>query len=339
MRQAVLKKPGVIELADVDPPTCGPGQVLLRIKRIGVCGSDVHAYHGRHPFAHYPLIPGHEFSGVVEAVGEGVTGIEPGIKATATPQKVCGRCGPCRRGDYNICDVLKVFGFQTAGAACELFAVDARKVVPLPDSFTFEQGALVEPASVGAHSTSRGGELTGRNVVVLGAGPIGNLVAQACRCRGAAKVLITDLSDFRLDVAARCGTGLTLRANRESLADASRRVFGEEGFDIAFECVGIEATMEQAIAAIQKGGTIVVLGVFGERPRIDMAVMGDHELSLIGSLMYKREDYLQAVRWIDEGSIITEPLESRHFPFEQYLDAYKFIDAQGDRTMKVFIDL
>ena len=221
---------------------------------------------------------------------------------------VCGQCRRCRRGGYNICDTLRVLGFQIAGAACELFAVDAAKIVLLPDSFTFEQGALVEPVSVAAHSTSRGGELTGKNVVVLGAGPIGNLVSQACRCRGAGKVLITDLSDFRLDVATRCGTGLTSRADRESLADASRRVFGDDGFDIAFECVGVEATMEQAIAAIQKGGTIVVLGVFGERPRIDMAVMGDRELSLIGSLMYKREDYILAVRWIDEGSIITEPL-------------------------------
>lgn len=334
-----MTEPGVIEFREVAPPAPGPGQVLLRIKRIGVCGSDVHVNHGRHPFTPYPVVQGHEFSALVEAVGEGVTGIEPGTKVTATPQEVCGRCRPCLRGDYNICDVLKVWGFQAPGVAQDLFVTEAEKIVPLPDSFTFEQGALVEPVSVAVHSTARAGGLAGRNVAVLGAGPIGIFVAQACRCRGAGRVLITDLSDFRLDVAGQCGIEAASRADKESLREASDRVFGGEGFDVAFECVGVEDTMTQAVDAIQKGGTIVVLGVFGEKPRIDMSVAGDRELRIIGTLMYKYEDYTQAVEWIAEGKIVTEPLEAGHFPFEQYPEAYKFIDARGDKSLKVFIDL
>jgi len=339
MRQATMTQPGVIEFTDVAEPTPGPGEVMLRIKRIGVCGTDVHVNHGRHPFTPFPVIQGHEFSSVVEAVGEGVEGIPVGAKATAWPQETCGKCRPCLRGEYNICEELKVRGFQAPGVARDLFVTEAEKVVLLPDSFTFEQGAFLEPLAVGVHSTGRAGDLTGKNVVVLGAGPIGNFVGQVCKARGAGKVLITDLSDFRLDVATQCGIDAVSNAGTESLADAVKRVFGEGGFDIAFECVGVEATLAQAVGAIDKGGKIVVLGVFGEHPRIDMSVVGEHELSLIGTLMYRQEDYEQAALWIDEGKIATEPLDSKHFPFENYGDAYTFIDEQGDKSMKVFIDL
>ena len=339
MRQAVMTEPGVIEFSDVDPPSAGPGQVLLRIKRIGVCGTDVHVNHGRHPFTPFPVIQGHEFSALVEAVGSGVTGIPIGAKATAWPQETCGQCRPCLRGEYNICEELKVRGFQAPGVARDLFVTEAEKVVLLGDDFTFEQGAFLEPLAVGVHSTARAGDLTGKNVVVLGAGPIGNFVGQVCRARDAAKVLITDLSDFRLGVATTCGIDAVSNAVHEPLADAAKRVFGDGGFDVAFECVGVEETLTQAVDAIDKGGRIVVLGVFGDRPRIDMAVVGEHELSLIGTMMYRREDYEQAARWIAEGKIATEPLDSKHFPFERYADAYAFIDDQGDKSMKVFIDM
>lgn len=339
MRQAVMTQPGKIEFRQVPEPKPGPGEILLRVKQIGVCGSDIHVNHGKHPFTSYPVVQGHEFSGLVEAVGEGVRVVQPGKKATARPQVVCGKCRPCRRGDYNICDVLKVEGFQAPGCAQDFFITTSDKIVPLPDSLTFEQGALVEPTAVAVHSTGRAPDLKGKNVVVLGAGTIGNLVAQLVRCRGAKKILITDLSNFRLDVAKQCGIPETSNANTESLADAAKRVFGEEGFDVALEAVGVEATMDAAIDNIQKGGTIVVLGVFAEKPRIDMAIAGDRELTLVGTLMYKHEDYQKAVELIASGDVVTQPLVTKHFPFEQYPEAYKFIDAQGDKSLKVMIDL
>jgi 2-desacetyl-2-hydroxyethyl bacteriochlorophyllide A dehydrogenase len=254
------------------------------------------------------------------------------------PQIVCGECAPCRRGDYHICDKLRVQGFQAPGCAQELWVTDASKIVPLPDSFTFEQGALVEPVSVAVHATSRAGDLSGKRVAVLGAGPIGNLVAQVARSAGA-RVLITDLSAYRLEIARKCGLAETSNAAEETLAGAAQRVFGPDGFDVALECVGVEATISAAIANIEKGGTLIVVGVFGEKPRIDMGLVQDRELNIRGTLMYKAEDYVRAVELIASGDVITEPLMSRHFPLEQYLEAYRFIDAQGDKTMKVFLDL
>lgn len=338
MRQAVMTSPGTIEHREVPEPTAGLGEVLLRIKRIGICGSDVHVNHGKHPFTPYPVVQGHEFSAVVEATGEGVEHLEVGSKVTATPQVVCGECAPCKRGDYHICDDLKVRGFQAPGVAQDLFVTEVEKVVPLPETFTHEQGALVEPAAVAVHSTGRAGEMNGKNVVVLGAGPIGNLVAQMCRACGA-NALITDISAFRLEKAEECGIPATSNADAESLPDAAKRVYGDAGFDIVFDCAGAQATIDAAVESVNKGGTIMVVAVYGEKPRVDMAVVGDRELRIVGTLMYRYCDYEEAVKRIASGCIITPPLDSKHFPFEEYMSAYRFIDEQGPRSLKVFIDL
>lgn len=338
MKQAIMTAPGQIEIRQVPAPTPGPGEVRLAIQRIGVCGSDVHVNHGRHPYTGYPVVQGHEFSAVVEALGQGVTTFSPGMKVTSMPQIVCGECGPCRRGDYHICDKLKVQGFQAPGCAQELWVTAADKLVPLPDFFTFEQGALVEPVSVAVHAVSRAGKISGRNVAVLGAGPIGNLVAQVARCEGA-NVLITDLSDHRLEIASQCGLAATSNARQETLAQASERIFGADGFSVAFECVGVEPTVTAAIATLQKGGTLVVVGVFGEKPRLDLGLVQDRELNIHGTLMYQRQDYQRAVELIALGGVVTEPLMSKHFALDAYSEAYNFIDTQGDQAMKVFIDV
>ena len=338
MKQATMTHPGKIEIHEVPAPVPGPGEVLLRIQRIGVCGSDIHVYHGKHPLTSYPVVQGHEFSAVLEAVGPGVSGLTPGMKVTSMPQIVCGECAPCRRGDYHICDKLKVQGFQAPGCAQELWVTSADMIVPLPEAFTFEQGALVEPASVAVHAVARAGKLAGRRAVVLGAGTIGNLVAQTARAEGA-QVLITDLSDYRLGVARQCGLAATSNAKEEDLAQAAQRVFGKAGFDVAFECVGVEPTITAAVANIQKGGTLIVVGVFGDKPRLDLATVQDRELNLRGTLMYQRPDYQRAVELIASGGIITEPLVSKHFSMNDYIEAYRFIEKFGDKSMKVVIDV
>ena len=338
MKQATMTAPGQIEIRQAPVPSPGPGQVLLKIQRIGVCGSDIHVYHGKHPYTSYPVVQGHEFSALVAAIGPGVQNITVGDKVTAMPQIVCGRCGPCLRGDEHICDALRVQGFQAPGCAQELWVTAADKIVKLPDAFSFEQGALVEPVSVAVHAIARAGQLQGRRAVVLGAGPIGNLVAQAARAAGAS-VLITDLSEHRLEIARRCGLPATSNPAVEDLAQASRRVFGEQGFDLAFECVGVEATLDAAVANLAKGGRLIVVGVFGDKPRVDLGLVQDRELSIAGTLMYQRPDYEQAVAWIASGDIVTEPLMSEHFALDQYMDAYRFIDREREQTMKVFIDV
>jgi L-iditol 2-dehydrogenase/threonine 3-dehydrogenase len=154
MKQAIMLSPGVIEFREIpEPGKLGDNEVLLRIKRIGVCGSDIHVYHGKHPATPYPVVQGHEYSAIVEATGKKVTKVKPGMTVTARPQLVCGICGPCKRGQYNACQKLKVEGFQAPGVAQDLFVVSEDRIVVFPETMTLEQGAMIEPAAVGAHST------------------------------------------------------------------------------------------------------------------------------------------------------------------------------------------
>jgi len=339
MRQVILEEPQKLVLREVPKPSPGPGQVLIRIKRIGICGSDIHAYYGQHPYIRCPIVQGHEFSGEVAEVGKGARRIKAGDRVTVRPQLTCGSCYSCTHGNYHICNELRVIGCQAEGAAQEFLAVDQDLVVVLPDELDDNSGAMVEPVAVGAHAVGRLSGMKGKKILVLGAGPIGNLTAQAAKALGAKAVMITDLSDFRLGVARECGLEGTVNSGREDLAAALKAQFGPDGADAILECVGAEQTLEQAIRLARKGTDIVVVGVFGKKPALDIGLVQDKELRLIGTLMYKAEDYRTAIDLVRSGRVNLKPLMTTHFPFADYAKAYKYIEKNKDRTMKVFIDL
>jgi len=339
MKQAKLAEPEKVVFEEVPIPEPTEEQVLIKVKRIGVCGSDIHAYYGKHPYISCPIVQGHEFSGEVAAVGSHVEGVSPGDKVTAMPQLVCGECYPCTHGNYHICNDLKVIGCQADGAAREFIPVPGELIVKLPKEMSFDYGAMVEPVAVGVHAASRLGDVTGKNLLVLGAGPIGNLTAQAAKGMGARSVLITDVSGYRLDVATACGIDHVVDVSRENLDERLGSAFGPDGADAILECVGIEQTMADAIRLARKGSDIVVVGVFADKPRLDVGLVQDKELRLIGTLMYQDKDYAKAIELIESDRIRLDPLISKHFKFEDYPQAYKFIEQNGDRTMKVLIDL
>ena len=342
MRQAILVQPKQIEFKDVPAPVkeeIGNHQIIINVKRIGICGSEIHSYHGLHPATFYPVVQGHEYSGIVTAVGADVTVCKVGDKVTARPQLVCGKCGPCRRGQYNVCENLRVQAFQADGAAQDYFVVDDDRVVLLPEDMSLDYGAMVEPCAVGAHSTARAGDLAGKNVVVSGAGTIGNLVAQFAQARGAKKVLITDVSDFRLEKARECGIANTVNVTKTPLKDAVKEFFGDEGYQVGFEVAGVESSIRSMMETIEKGSTIVVVAVFAKDPALSMFYLGEHELTLVGTMMYRHEDYLKAVECIAKKTVNLEPLISNRFAFEQYNEAYKFIDESKGTSMKVIVEL
>ena len=342
MRQVILTEPGQLEfksVPDLKATELKENEILLNVKRIGICGSEIHSYHGLHPATFYPVVQGHEYSAEVVAVGSSVTAVKPGDYATARPQLVCGECGPCRRGQYNVCENLRVQAFQADGAAQDYFIVPEDRIVKLPEGMSLDSGAMIEPAAVGAHAASRAGDLAGKNVVVSGAGTIGNLVAQSVISRGAKKVLITDVSDLRLDIARQCGIENTLNVSKTALKDAVKDFFGDEGFQVAFEVAGVESSIRSLMECVEKGGSVIVVAVFSKDPALSMFYLGEHELNLVGTMMYRHEDYLAAVEAVSNGTINLEPLISNRFPLEQYDDAYKYIDANRMTCMKVIIDL
>ncbi len=340
MLQAVMIEPGCVEIEFAELPMVNKNEVLIKMQRIGVCGSDIHVYHGRHPYTAYPVIQGHEVSGLVAACGPGVKGFAVGDKVTLTPQITCGTCYPCTHGMPHICESLKVLGFQVPGAARELFAVDAGKVVKVPAAMTLDQAAMVEPTAVAVHALERAGMvLNGANVLVLGAGPIGNLTAQAAKALGAAKVMITDIVDYKLRKARECGIDLAVHSGREEMDKVITHNFGAARADLIMECVGVQHTIAQAIDLARKGTTIVVVGVFGEQPLVNLGLVQDRELTLRGTLMYLRRDYEKAIELIAGDCMRLASLITHRFPFREYQAAYEAIENANGQYMKVMIDL
>ncbi len=339
MLQQVMTAPGVIEFRETPRPIAAEGQVLVRIMRIGICGSDIHVYHGKHPFTSYPVTQGHEVSGRIEAVGSGVEGLSVGQKVTIEPQVCCGHCYPCTHGKYNLCEELKVMGFQTTGTASEYFTVDATKVTPLPETMSYDEGAMIEPLAVTVHAAKRFPELKGARVAILGCGPIGILLMQSCKALGAASVLVTDVSDYRLSVARSVGADYAVNTGETDMEQALRDAFGSDKADVIYDCAGSDITMGQAIRCARKGSTIVLVAVFSKLASVDLAVLNDHELELNTSMMYRHEDYVDAIRLVSEGKVQLRPLMSRHFAFRDYLKAYQYIDENREMTMKVIIDV
>lgn len=334
-----MTAPGKIEFRDVPVPKVKEGQVLVKIKRIGICGSDIHVYHGKHPYTSYPVVQGHEVSGEIVKLIDGGSNFKEGDKVTIQPQIVCGRCYSCKHGQNHICDNLKVMGFQATGMASEYFAVDLKKVLKLPENISYDHGALVEPLAVAVHALKRGGDIKRRKILILGAGPIGNLVAQAANGMGAQSVMITEISDYRLNIARECGINYCLNSKTQDIGEELINTFGKDKADLILECVGINTTTEQAIANARKGTDIIVVGVFAEKATVDLGLVQDRELRLIGTLMYQEEDYRKAIELIEESKVKLDPIITEHFPFEDYLEAYKYIEEKKDKIMKVMIKL
>lgn len=339
MLQQVMTAPGEIEFREVPTPEPKENEVLVKIMKIGVCGSDIHVYHGEHPFTSYPVTQGHEVSGEIAALGKNVTGFSTGQKVTIQPQVVCGKCYPCRHGKYNLCEELKVMGFQTTGVASHYFAVDAAKVTLLPEEMSFDEGAMIEPLAVAVHAVKRAGDVKGAKIAVLGAGPIGILVAQTAKGLGAESVMVTDVSDLRLAKAKECGADYCINTKNEDFGEAMVQCFGPDKADVIYDCAGNDITMGQAIKYARKGSTIILVAVFAGMAKIDLAVLNDHELDLNTSMMYRNEDYIDAIRLVNEGKVKLAPLISEHFAFRDYLKAYQFIDANRESTMKVIINV
>lgn len=339
MLQQVMVKPGEITFREVDAPTPGRGEVLIRMIRLGICGSDIHVYHGTHPFTSYPVTQGHEVSGVIAAVGPEVSPELIGQKVTVQPQVACGTCYPCRHGRYNLCENLKVMGFQTTGMASEYFVTDQKKILTLPAGFSFDDGAMLEPTAVAVHAVLRFGDIAGAAVTVLGAGPIGNLVAQAAKALGARGVLITDISDHRLSLARQCGIDYTANTKSQDFNASLLSAFGPDKADVIFDCAANDVSMGQAISCARKGSTIVLVGVYAGMANVDLAVLNDHELDLNTSMMYRKEDFETAIELVASGKIALKPLVSRHFSFLDFPDAYRYIDENREIAMKVLIDI
>ena len=337
MKWANLVTPTEIKLEEAEVPEPGPGEMQIKVKVCGVCGSDVHAYYGKHPFVSTPIVPGHEFSGVVSKLGDGVEGFEEGDRVTVEPSLTCGECYNCRHGLYNICRELRVLGCQAPGAFAQYISVPAEKVYSLPDNLDFDDGALVEPSAVGVHAVRKSELSLGDRVVVIGDGVIGLAIVQAAKAAGAGEIIVVGHHEGRLEIAEELGADVTFIAG-----DTVKFImdnYGPDGIDIVYEAVGVGTTINQAIDIVRKGAKIIVVGVFGKHPETKVGLIQDKEIDMRGALMYVQEDYPRTIDLISKGEIDTKPLITARYPLEKVSEAFDLIMTERDDTLKVLLDI
>lgn len=330
MKRVRLVKPAKLVVEKVEVPEPSEGEVLIEVKACGICGSDIHAYQGKHPFISTPIVLGHEFSGITAETGKHVV-VEPSI--------VCGECYNCRTGRYNICNELKVMGCQTDGAFAEYVTVQANKVFPIPEDMPFEEAALVEPAAVGVHAVKQAGVRKGDRVVIIGSGTIGLMVLQATKAFGAGETVITDVLDPRLELARELGAEHAINAKEDDPVKWIHDTFGRDGIDKVFECVGGDQsiTVNQAIKLARKGTRIVLVGVFGGKLPVELSPVQDWELELVGSLMYESNDFSEAIDLIYGGKINAKRLISKIFPLKRAEEAIKLSKRGKGKIMKIVL--
>jgi len=329
-----------IQLEKVNLSLPKKGEVLIRVKFCGICGSDIHAYRGTHPFVHPPIVLGHEFSGTVFRVGPGVAGLKEGDPVTVEPNIACGRCYNCLHGRYNICSKLKVIGcVGHDGAFSEYILVPSSKVIKLPEGISFEHAAMIEPTAVAVHAVRKANQKIGQKIVVLGSGPIGLLVMQIARAAGADEVIVTDILDSRLKLARRLGTDETVNISSQDLKEIVFQRWGIEGVDLVYDCVGIEQTLFQAMQIARKGIRIMIVGVPHQKIEINFELVQDRELELMGCLMYVREDFLTALSLIVNNKIDVDSLITHQFDLEKVEKAFDLIQRKNGESIKILIKI
>ena len=302
-------------------PRAGSGEVVVRSTLVGICGSDMHAARGHHPFMPLPYQPGHEVVGVVTEAGEGADPELVGRRVVLEPNLACGTCEQCRGGAYNICDTLAVFGCQTPGGMRDAFAIPAARLIPLPDDLDDVWASLVEPLATPVHAVRRAGDLSGRRVLVIGAGPIGLLTAFAARRAGAGRIVVADVRRSKRERAERLGADAAVDSSREDAAEQTIASLGGRPHAV-FDCVSIEATVELALSILTKGGLLQVIGVPAGKVPLALDLVQDRELTVRGNLMYVRQDMLAAIELLREAPFPVDELVTATFDLDAAADAF-----------------
>jgi len=339
MKAAVLRQAGDLILEDRPAPSVGPGQVLVRVTHCGVCGSDVHYYQDGEcggNVVEAPVVLGHEFAGRVAAVGPQVRSVREGDAVAVEPGVACGRCGPCRRGRYNLCVDMRFAGTPPVdGAYVEYVVFPEAYVYKLPDDVDEVLGAMIEPVACAVHATERGAVGIGQRVAILGAGPIGLLTAIAAQERGGEVVLVSEPIPERRKMAEAIGARMVLDGRSKNLAD----VLDGDAPDVVFDCAGDQTTAQQAIELVGPGGKVVIVGFArGSSVPIDFGVAIRKEIDILP--MYRFcHNHREAVVLLQRRREDITRLITHHFSLDELRQAFELVGAYREGVVKAMIDI
>lgn len=336
MIEAQITSPGHVRVQEAPPPDVGPDEVLIRVKRAGVCGTDLHILHGSYPLARYPVTPGHEFSGVIEALGENVRDLEVGARVTADPNLPCYHCVFCQSRQFNQCLNLGVVGVSRAGAFATYIVVPRSAVYPIGD-LSFADAALIEPLACVVWGLEQVQVQPGDKVLIFGVGPMGILMMQAIKRAGASYVAVVDREPWRLELAERLGADAAVQA--EALGPGTFGRLAPHGFDVVADATGVPRVIEGLFAWARPGGKLWVFGVApgDATARFSPFEIFRKDLKVIGSFALNKT-FLPAIALIESGALTLEPIVSHALSVREAARGFELAE-RDPRRMKVQFDL
>ncbi len=331
MKALVWEAPRAMALRDQPKPAPAPGEALIRVAYVGICGSELGGYLGHNALRVPPLVMGHEFSGEIAALGEGAGERNPALRegaaVTVNPLAYCGECVYCRRGLNQLCVQRKLIGAHRPGAFAEYVSVPAELITPLPAGMALQTGALTEPAAVGVRLGEMAGDLTGETALVLGAGPIGLLAVQALRANGAAQVFIADLDAARLEMGAALGAAALDPRAVDVVQTVREASSGGLGAAVAVDAVGAAITRKQCVSATRTTGTVILSGLHEEVSEMPAADIIRREVVVRGCFSYSPANFAEALRRLENEElglapwIVEAPLGDGGHWFDRLVDA------------------
>jgi 2-desacetyl-2-hydroxyethyl bacteriochlorophyllide A dehydrogenase len=335
MKALVIEGPRKASIQEVPYPKPGLGEVTIKVKNVGICGTDFHIYEGDF-ISPFPLIPGHEFSGTIHELGEGVSGYEVGDRVSADPSLFCGACQFCLSHRGNHCENWQAIGVTTNGSMAEFVSVPLRNVVKLPDTMSFEVGAFIEPMACVVHGMNRLKLQVGNRVILFGAGAMGQQLIQSISRAGASELVVVDLDQKKLDLALQWGATKGILSKDIDLKLSKE--YYPFGFDVVVDVTGIPSVIEQALEYMGPTAKYLQFGVTSENAKIQISPfkLYHKDWELIGS-MAVNYTFLPAFHWMKEGRIDVKPLISKMITLEEVVD---FLDKPKDPALlKVQIKL
>jgi L-iditol 2-dehydrogenase len=341
MKALVLHKMRDLRVDDVAKPKPGPGQVLVRMRAVGVCGSDVHYYTlGRigNQVVTQPMIQGHEGAGEVAALGPGVSGLKVGQRVAIEPANPCGHCEYCRTGRPNLCPTVKFCSTPpTDGLMCEFAVVNADQCIPIPDAMTFDEAAMLEPLQVGVHANNLARVRPGETVAVVGAGCIGLGCMQVARVAGAGRLIVTDKLDYRLKLARKLGATDTINVNKQDPEAVVKELTAGRGADCVFECTNRGPGAPQAYSLAGIGGRVIMVGI----PEEDEIVLDAHESRrkelAVQYVRRSRHAAKQAIDLVTSKRVDVRSWVTHRVPLAKSKQAFDLVAEYKDRALKVVI--
>jgi 2-desacetyl-2-hydroxyethyl bacteriochlorophyllide A dehydrogenase len=344
LKALVYHGPNDLRYEDAPKPEPLPRELLVRVKTVGICGSDVHGYMGLTGRRIPPMIMGHEIAGDVVAVGAEVSNFKVGDRVAVDPIICCNECDFCRTGRTNICKSRRVIGVSMQnetinGAMAEYIAIPEHVAIKIPADLSYEQGALVDPLAVSVHGVRMGGDLNNKRVAVIGAGQIGLFAMQAAKAFGAESVTAIDIIDKRLSLAEELGADQSINAKSftEGGRDLKESCLQFGGFDVVIEAVGVEITVQQAIYLTKSGGTVVLMGLGQKEVKIDAHHVVENEIALRGTYIFVEKDGADAIRLLQEGLVDIGKMVDCVEPLEKGPDLFARLAREDGSLFKVLM--